>query len=127
MNIILTPVHAQSQVAKADLAVVQGKLEESLASLESAKADLAEQSRHASQLHSQVQTAQDKLAEARGDAASAETDLHAMEAKVAQLTDTLTLVQTSHGQAVEELQQQHVADTQVSFQGCMHAMLSAVC
>ncbi len=102
------------QVAKADLSTTEGKLAETTASLESVKADLTEKTRHASQLESQVQIAQEKAADSCADAVAAQNNLDAAEHKVAELTDSLASAQASHSQAVDELQQQHVNDIQVS-------------
>ncbi|KAL0033864.1 hypothetical protein WJX77_008167 [Trebouxia sp. C0004] len=98
------------KVVKADLSTTQGKLAETTASLDSVKADLVKKTRHASQLESQLQVAQDKAADSRADAVAAQNNLDAAEHKVAELTDSLASAQASHGQAVDELQHQHLDD-----------------
>lgn len=109
------------QVAKADLSITEGKLAETTASLESIKADLTEMTRHASQLESQVQIAQDKAADSCADAVSVQNNLDAAQHKVVELTDSLASAQASHSQAMDELQQQHANDIQVSY-ACVRAV-----
>jgi len=117
------------QVAKADLSNTEGKLAETTARLESIKADLTEKTRHASQLESQVQIAQEKAADSRADAVAAQNNLDTAEHKVAELTDSLSSAQASHSQAVDELQQQHVNDIQVSCacKLCIDSSYRALC
>ena len=82
---------------------------------------LASQTKRTEELQSQVQLSQDRVAEATAAAAAAEVDLKSAEQKVAELAESLDSAKLNHGQAVEELQQQHTDQTQVGLGFADHA------
>lgn len=101
------------QTSRADLKRSEGKLADTLASMDFLDKSLTAQTKRTEELQSQVKHSQDRVVKAQAAAAAAEVDLKSAEQKVAELADSLDTAKLNHEQAIEELQQQHTGQTQV--------------
>lgn len=106
------------QSSKADLKRSEDKLAGTIASMDSMGKSLEAQTKRTDELQSQIQLSQNSVAEVQAAAAAAEADVKSAEQKVAELTDSLDSAKLNHDQVVEELQQQHIDQTQVGLGHC---------